>query len=180
MNAGEFDLPLARRPCLDVTKQRARNSVEAHCLRCSSLAGFMLRDEQRWQAFSVDRDAPALLVQRVEPNCARGAARPRRLRRCASRVRMNTSPLMDAAVIDLTRSERVRTDVLEASLELPEPRSRLLLRIPAGKAGRAEAIIDERSWAAKHYWQQEPGVMAYEFDEPLPAGRIVVRVPFEA
>ncbi|HET9597589.1 MAG TPA: hypothetical protein VFP65_18515 [Anaeromyxobacteraceae bacterium] len=84
---------------------------------------------------------------------------------------------MDAAVIDLEWSEASHADVLQATLHLPAPRARLLLRVPAGNAGRAEAIIDQRSWAAKHYWQQEPGVMAYEFDEPLPAGPIVVRVP---
>jgi len=85
---------------------------------------------------------------------------------------------MDAPVIDLTESEQVHTDVLEASLELPAAHSRLLLLIPAGKAGRAEAVMNDRSWAAKHYWQQEPGVMVYEFDEPLPPGPIIVRVPF--
>ncbi|HET9594108.1 MAG TPA: hypothetical protein VFP65_00930 [Anaeromyxobacteraceae bacterium] len=84
---------------------------------------------------------------------------------------------MAAEVIDLTGSEAAHADVLEAKLHLPAPRSRLLLRIPPGNAGRAEAVIDGRCWAAKHYWQQEPGVMAYEFDEPLPAGPIVVRVP---
>jgi hypothetical protein len=85
---------------------------------------------------------------------------------------------MDAAVIDLTASELAHTDVLEASLHLHAAQSRLVLLIPAGKAGRAEAVINDRSWAAKHYWQQEPGVMAYEFDEPLPPGPIIVRVPF--
>lgn len=85
---------------------------------------------------------------------------------------------MDAAVIDLTGSEQAHTDVLEAPLELHAAQSRLLALVPAGKAGRAEAVIDDRSWAAKHYWQQESGVMAYEFDEPLPPGRIIVRVPF--
>jgi hypothetical protein len=86
--------------------------------------------------------------------------------------------VMNPAVVDLTASEPVPPGVVEASLELPAPQSRLLLRLPAGEAGRAEALIDGRSWAAKHYFEQERGVMAYEFDEPLPAGRIVVRVPF--
>jgi hypothetical protein len=85
---------------------------------------------------------------------------------------------MDTAVIDLTGSERAHTDVLEASLDLPAAKTRLLLLIPPGKAGRAEVVINDRSWAAKHYWEQERGVMAYEFDEPLPPGPIIVRVPF--
>jgi len=50
--------------------------------------------------------------------------------------------------------------------------------LPSGEAGRAEAVFHERSWAAKHYWHEEPDIMIYEFDEPLPAGPITVRVPF--
>jgi len=85
---------------------------------------------------------------------------------------------MDTGVIDLTESVPARANVLEASLNLTEPHSRLRLRLPPGNAGRAEAVFQKRSWAAKHYWQEEPGVMIYEFDEPLPAGAIIVRVPF--
>ncbi|HET9594153.1 MAG TPA: hypothetical protein VFP65_01160 [Anaeromyxobacteraceae bacterium] len=58
------------------------------------------------------------------------------------------------------------------------PQSRLRLRLPAGEAGRAEAVFHGRSWAAKHYWREAPEVMIYEFDEPLPASPITVRVPF--
>jgi hypothetical protein len=49
--------------------------------------------------------------------------------------------------------------------------------LPAGKPGRAEAIFADRSWAAKHYWQENPGVVIYEFDEPLPAGPVRLRIP---
>jgi hypothetical protein len=50
--------------------------------------------------------------------------------------------------------------------------------LPAGKPGRAEALFADRSWAAKHYWLESPGVVVYEFDEPLPAGRpIRLRIP---
>lgn len=85
---------------------------------------------------------------------------------------------MDTALFDLTKSTPARADLLEASLTLTGPQSRLRLRLPAGEAGRAEAVFHERSWAAKHYWQEAPDVMIYEFDEPLPAGAISVRVPF--
>jgi hypothetical protein len=85
---------------------------------------------------------------------------------------------MDYAVVDLSRCTTVRGSALEASVALEEPLSRLRLRLPRGKAGRAEAVFGERSWAAKHYWQELSGVMTYEFDEPLPAGSVLLRVPF--
>ena len=85
---------------------------------------------------------------------------------------------MDSGVVDLSESTPARASVLEASVTLTEPQSRLCLRLPAGKAGRAEAVFDKRSWAAKHYWQEDSGVMIYEFDEPLPAGPITLRIPF--
>ena len=85
---------------------------------------------------------------------------------------------MDTGVFDLTGSMPARASVLEASVTLTAPQSRLRLRLPSGEAGRAEAVFHERSWAAKHYWHEEPDIMIYEFDEPLPAGPITVRVPF--
>jgi hypothetical protein len=85
---------------------------------------------------------------------------------------------MTTPIIDVTGSAPARTGGLEVTVNLSAPQSRLLVLVPAGKAGRAEAVVHGRSWAAKHYWEEEPGVMAYEFDEPLPAGAILVRVPF--
>lgn len=85
---------------------------------------------------------------------------------------------MDIRVFDLTESTPARASVLEASVTLAEPQSRLRLRLPAGEAGRAEAVFHGRSWAAKHYWQEASDIMFYEFDELLPTGPITVRVPF--
>ena len=87
---------------------------------------------------------------------------------------------MDAEVFDLTNSTSTtaRASVLEAAVTLTDPQSRLRLRLPAGEAGRAEAVFHEHSWAAKHYWHEAPDITIYEFDEPLPAGSITVRIPF--
>lgn len=85
---------------------------------------------------------------------------------------------MNVEVFDLTGSTPARASVLEATVTLTDPQARLRLRLPAGEAGRAEAVFHGRSWAAKHYWHEAPGIMIYEFDEPLPAGPITVRVPF--
>jgi hypothetical protein len=87
---------------------------------------------------------------------------------------------MNSGVLDLTDSTAARANVLETSVTLTEPQSRLYLRLPPGDAGRAEAVFHERSWAAKHYWQEAPGVTIYEFDEALPAGPITLRIPFRA
>jgi hypothetical protein len=78
--------------------------------------------------------------------------------------------------LDLRKSP-ADTPVLEASITLSEPQSHLRVRLPGGEAGRADAVIGKRSWAAKHYWQEQGGIMVYEFDEPLPAGQITLRVP---
>jgi hypothetical protein len=83
---------------------------------------------------------------------------------------------MNTGAIDLTGSP-ARASVLEATVTLTSPQSRLRLHLPAGEAGRAEAVFGKRSWAAKHYWQEEGGVTVYEFDEPLPAGPITLRIP---
>ena len=52
------------------------------------------------------------------------------------------------------------------------------VRLPPGQPGRAEAVFERRSWAAKHYWADDDGVVIYEFDEPLPAGPVTLRIPF--
>ena len=85
---------------------------------------------------------------------------------------------MDAGLVDLSDSTPPRDGVLEASMTLAEPQARLRLRLPRGQAGRAEAVLDSGRWAAKHYWREASGVMSYEFDEPLPAGPITLRIPF--
>jgi hypothetical protein len=66
---------------------------------------------------------------------------------------------------------------VEASLDLPDPRTRLRVKLPPGEAGRAEAVFGRQSWAAKHYWSEDDDVMVYEFDEPLPAGSVLLRIP---
>lgn len=68
----------------------------------------------------------------------------------------------------------------DVEIDLREPRSRFFVRVEGGTAGRAEARFGEQRWAAKHYWREdEAGVelMAYEFDEPVPAGRFILHVP---
>jgi hypothetical protein len=68
---------------------------------------------------------------------------------------------------------------VEVALTLTEPRARVRVKLPAGPARRAEAVVGTagRSWAAKHYWTEDDGVVVYEFDEPLPAGEIILRFP---
>jgi hypothetical protein len=73
-----------------------------------------------------------------------------------------------------------KTVSTEVALDLARPETRLRVRIPGGTAGRAEARFGTQSWAAKHYWQEgEPGdeSMVYEFDGPIPAGRVLLVVP---
>jgi hypothetical protein len=84
---------------------------------------------------------------------------------------------MDGKIFDLTESAVSAASVLDVLVTLTSPQSRLRLRLPAGEAGRAVAVFDGRSWAAKHYWHEAPAVVVYEFDEPLPMGSLTVRVP---
>jgi hypothetical protein len=86
----------------------------------------------------------------------------------------------DTGIVDLSGSMRASASYLEAAVTLTEPQSRLRLRMPPGKPGRAEAVFEGNSWAAKHYWQESPGVVVYEFDEALPAGSITLRIPLAA
>jgi hypothetical protein len=86
--------------------------------------------------------------------------------------------ITDPGIVDLSVGASASAGLLDTSLTLAEPQARLRLRLPAGNPGRAEAIFADRSWAAKHYWLESPGVVVYEFDEPLPAGRpIRLRIP---
>ncbi len=75
------------------------------------------------------------------------------------------------------RDAPAQASVLEASITLSEPQSHLRVRLPGGAAGRADAVMGKRTWAAKHYWQEPGEIMVYEFDEPLPAGQITLRIP---
>ncbi len=84
---------------------------------------------------------------------------------------------MDAEFVDLSESTP-RDGVLETSMTLVRAQKHLNVRLPRGQGGRAEAVFDGGRWAAKHYWQEAPGVMIYEFDEPLPAGPVSLRIPF--
>lgn len=85
---------------------------------------------------------------------------------------------METADLDLAQGAAPNATSIETTLKLTEPRSRLRVRLPAGEAGRAEAMFEKRSWAAKHYWQEQSGVTVYEFDAPLPEGEIKLRIPF--
>jgi hypothetical protein len=81
---------------------------------------------------------------------------------------------------------------VEVSLDLASPQSRIAIRVPGGVLGRADAIWDPRDrapdssqtpqiWAAKHHWTEGPAqqpATVFEFDEPLPAGAVVLRIPF--
>ena len=84
-----------------------------------------------------------------------------------------------SGIVDLSESVAGSAH-LEAALTLKEPQSQLRLRMPPGKPGRAEAVFDGKSWSAKHYWQESPGVVVYEFEQPLPAGPITLRIPLAA
>jgi hypothetical protein len=81
--------------------------------------------------------------------------------------------------VDL-RQTHASAGTLVAKVLLQEPQPRVRVLLPPGKAERAEARFDERNWAAKHYWQAEPGVVVYEWDQSLPAGPIMLHIPFRA
>jgi hypothetical protein len=85
---------------------------------------------------------------------------------------------MGAEVIDLRETRLGAGNTLEVSVTLTGPESLLRLLLPRGEAGRAVAILEERSWAAKHYWHESGNVTTYEFDGPLPAGPVILRIPF--
>ncbi len=85
---------------------------------------------------------------------------------------------MDSGLIDAGDGREVGTGVRQVWVTLTQPQRRLRLRSPGHKPGRAEAVFDHGSWAAKHFWEEAPGVWVFEFDEPLPAGRITLRISF--
>lgn len=73
----------------------------------------------------------------------------------------------------MTTTERT----IELELLLDSAQSQVRVRVPDGRPGRAEALLGSRNWAAKHFWTQSDGQTVYEFDEPLPAGRVRLRIP---
>ncbi len=83
---------------------------------------------------------------------------------------------MTGEIIDMSKGEDVGTNVRQVTLRLAAPQSRLRVGVGARRPGRAEATFGKKSWAAKHYWEEDQGVWIYEFDEALPAGEVVLRV----
>jgi hypothetical protein len=80
-------------------------------------------------------------------------------------------------IIELPRADE------PIDLALSAPVSRLRVRNPDGRLGGATAEFrdgtEERSWSAKHSWDEGAGAdrcRVLEFDEPLPAGQIRLRI----
>jgi hypothetical protein len=77
------------------------------------------------------------------------------------------------------------TGVRLVRMTLDHPESRIAVRAPDATLGRAEAVLEgaeARSWAAKHFWHEGPPgdqIAVYEFEEPLPAGPVLLRIPFQ-
>jgi hypothetical protein len=73
--------------------------------------------------------------------------------------------------------------ILEVQVSLDEPAAAVRIGTPAGEVGRAEAVIPRgatsASWAAKHYFREgDSPITVFEFDEPLPPGSVLLRIPF--
>ena len=86
---------------------------------------------------------------------------------------------------DVPRPAAQQPTTIELRLDLPEPQTRVGVKVAGGTRvgtlGRADAVLGRHTWAAKHHWQEGgPGDEAtiFEFDEPLPAGPVVLRIPF--
>jgi hypothetical protein len=84
---------------------------------------------------------------------------------------------MHDETIDLRAIAPSASSTIELPVTLSEARPRLRLLLPAGEAGRPEVVFGGRSWAAKHAWREDD-VLICEFDEPLPPGKILLRVRF--
>jgi hypothetical protein len=74
---------------------------------------------------------------------------------------------------------------IELRLDLPEPQNRVGVKVAGGARqgtlGRADAVLGRHTWAAKHHWLEgdpDDEATIFEFDEPLPAGPVVLRIPF--
>jgi hypothetical protein len=87
----------------------------------------------------------------------------------------------ERTVLDLSGA-RERGGFLETGFRLSSPCSQIHVRLPAARVpGRAEAEHGQgpklERWAAKHFWSIDQETVAYEFDGPLPAGDIRLRIP---
>jgi hypothetical protein len=87
----------------------------------------------------------------------------------------------DRTVVDMSGA-RESGGFLETGINLPGPCSQIHVRLPASRVpGRAEALHGQgpraERWAAKHFWSIDQETVAYEFDGPLPAGDIRLRIP---
>jgi hypothetical protein len=82
-------------------------------------------------------------------------------------------------VSPLLRSGPARS--IDLALTLPQPTDRIIVHNAGLSPGRADAILDgDRVWSAKHHWSEGRGADAitiYEFDESLPAGPMLLRIP---
>jgi hypothetical protein len=80
-------------------------------------------------------------------------------------------------IVDLS-GQRVSGGVLETTLTLHAPCGQIHVRLPAATTpGRAEAVHGKDRWDAKHFWNIDQETVAFEFDGPLPAGQVRLRVP---
>jgi hypothetical protein len=70
---------------------------------------------------------------------------------------------------------------IDVRLTLDRPTDRIAIHAPGLALGRADALLSaHRVWASKHHWTETRGddaVTTYEFDEALPAGPCVLRIP---
>ena len=87
-------------------------------------------------------------------------------------------------LVDIS-GQRPGGGALEAALVLTAPRRQVHVRLPPGTVpGRAEAIHGQgprqERWEAKHFWSIDEETVAYEFDGPLPAGDVQLRVPISS
>jgi hypothetical protein len=95
---------------------------------------------------------------------------------------------MNPPVFDLARPPRrgsvnQPTDIVELQLSLEHATQRIAIRAPSNGIGRAEAVLGKKNWAAKHYWSEgeaDQEITIFEFDEALPAGPVLLRIPMLA
>ena len=94
---------------------------------------------------------------------------------------MSTTPVRYDAELRVDASGGGHRGTFETRIHLEAPSTRIVMRVPRGTVGRAEAKFDRKSWAAAHYWTEETGdgpVVVFEFSEPLPAGDVALLVPY--
>jgi hypothetical protein len=86
---------------------------------------------------------------------------------------------------EVPRPAAQQPTTLELRFDLAEPQSRVAVKVAGGTRhgtlGRAEAVLGRHTWAAKHHWNEggpDEEATIFEFDEPLPAGPVLLRIPF--